>query len=72
MQSSAIYDNVYPSLTYAFYIKDITTLSFFLRGHLSYLLIKWLLTTIKFCIEDSMLNVQSLIHPKPNSRKSPI
>ena len=45
---------------------------FFLRGHLSYLLIKWLLTTIKFSIGGSMLNVESLIHLKPNSQQSPI
>ena len=45
---------------------------YFLRGHLSYLLIKWLLTTIKFCIWGSMLNAQSLIHLKPSSRQSPI
>ena len=45
---------------------------FFLRGDLSYLLIKWLLTTIKFCIGESMLNAQSLIHLKPNSRQSPV
>ena len=48
------------------------TAFFFLRGHLLYLLIKWLLTTIKFSIGGSMLNVQSLIHLKPNSCQSPI
>ena len=45
------------SLTYAFYLQFLHIVFFsFLRGHLSYLLIKRLLTTIKFCIGDSMHN----------------
>ena len=50
-------------LFFFFFFFEITSL---------YLLIKWFLTTIKFCIGGSMLNAQSLIHLKPNSRQFPL